>query len=261
MAETKTIGLIGYGRIGKFLADQITEEPDMSLEFVYVRDSSTAKGVGSDILTEQGQLADQHVDLVVEAAHADLVKNIGYHVLKSSDLLLLSTTALADQHVEQRLINQSETANTQLYIPHGAVLGTDGLRDGRSSIENVSIVTRKNPKNIDFSRVDTKAEQIDGESQLYEGPTRKLCKQFPRNVNSHATIALAGLGFDRTNSTLIADASATDATHRIIAEGNRTKLEVVRSSSIEGVTGSYTLDSIWSSIQRVSTDSAGLTIV
>jgi len=102
---------------------------------------------------------------------------------------------------------------------------------------------------------------IDAETTLYDGPTRGICAEFPRNVNSHATVAVAGLGFDATTSTLIADPEATDATHQIVAEGDGTRLEIGRTSAIEGVTGSYTLDSIWGTIGRIVDDAPGLVVV
>ena len=33
---------------------------------------------------------------------------------------------------------------------------------------------------------------------LYEGPVRDLCPLAPNNVNTMATLALFGIGFDRT---------------------------------------------------------------
>jgi aspartate dehydrogenase len=38
---------------------------------------------------------------------------------------------------------------------------------------------------------------------LYDGPTRGVCPLFPRNVSSHRTVALAGIGFDRVGSVLV----------------------------------------------------------
>lgn len=52
-------------------------------------------------------------------------------------------------------------------------------------------------------------------------------------------------------SSAIGDPSATEATHRIVAEGEETRLEIRRSSAIEGVTGSYTFDSIWATVRRI----------
>lgn len=40
---------------------------------------------------------------------------------------------------------------------------------------------------------------------LFEGPARELCRVAPNNVNTIATAALIGIGFDQTIGRLIAD--------------------------------------------------------
>lgn len=261
MSTASRIGLLGFGRIGQHVAEQIAEEPRIDLAFVCDPNVSALDEADADVLESPAAAVDRDVDLVVEAAHADVVVDHGPDLLGASDLLILSTTALADEAVETELREACDEGGTRLYVPHGAVLGTDGLQDGRPSIEMVSIRTRKNPANIDFAESDVDPEDIDGKTTLYDGPTRGICSEFPRNVNSHATIAVAGLGFDQTTSTLIADPGATDATHRIVAQGDGTRLEIVRTSAIEGVTGSYTLDSIWGTIGRIVDEAPGLVVL
>ena len=85
----------------------------------------------------------------------------------------------------------------KIYIPHGAVLGYDGIFDGREVLEEVCITTTKKPANLGSS--------VTEKTVLFEGSTREACKKFPRNVNVHAGIAIAGLGFDKTRSRIVAD--------------------------------------------------------
>lgn len=260
MTSDTRVAILGFGRIGQYVADRIVDSETMHLDSVYVRDASEVTGVDAIVTEDPTDIATRAVDLVIEAAHADIVSEYGERVLQASDLLVLSTTALATESLTERLEAACADGGTRLYVPHGAVLGTDGLQDGRPSLESVSITTRKNPANIDFSNTAVDSADIDDVRTLYDGPTRGICAEFPRNVNSHATVAIAGLGFDKTTSTLIADPAASEATHRIVAEGSGTKLEITRVSSIEGVTGSYTLDSVWGTIERITNDRAGITV-
>jgi aspartate dehydrogenase len=261
MPAVTRIGVIGLGQIGQYLVERIRDDPDCTLAVACDRDGESIEGVDAEVLADPGSLAERSLDLIVEAAHADVVVDHGERLLGASDLLVLSTTALADAAVAQRLADACDQADTRLYVPHGAVLGTDGLQDARPALESVRITTRKNPANIDFSHARTDPDDVDGETELYDGPTRGICAAYPRNVNSHATVAIAGIGFDRTQSTLIADPSTNEAIHRIVAEGPGTTLEVGRTSSIEGVTGSYTLDSIWGTVKRVVDDGPGISVV
>jgi aspartate dehydrogenase len=261
MSTASRIGLLGFGRIGRYVAARIGEESTMELAFVCDRSVPAVEEADAAMFESPAEAVDREVDLIVEAAHAGVVVDHGAALLGASDLLTLSTTALADETVERELREACVEGGTRLHVPHGAVLGTDGLQDGRPSLETVSITTHKNPANIDFAESEVDPATIDAETTLYDGPTRGICAEFPRNVNSHATVAVAGLGFDATTSTLIADPEVTDATHQIVAEGDGTRLEIGRTSAIEGVTGSYTLDSIWGTIGRIVDDAPGLVVV
>ena len=85
---------------------------------------------------------------------------------------------------------------------------------------------------------------------LYDGPTRGICPLFPRNVNSHAAVALAGLGFDRTRSVLIADPSLDVSVIEVLARGQGAEVRIERSNQLKGVTGVFTLRAIWLSVCR-----------
>jgi aspartate dehydrogenase len=51
--------------------------------------------------------------------------------------------------------------------------------------------------------------------------------RFPRNLNVAATVALAGLGFERTQVRLWPDDSRSCPQHHLVAEGGFGRLEVV----------------------------------
>lgn len=256
----RTIGLVGYGKIGTSLHERIASSDDLRVSYVYSRGRVDPVVDDGAAVVDRASVAERDVDLVVEAATREAVASLGPELLETSDLLALSTTALADRSVFETLTDACTEHGTRLYVPHGAVLGTDGLQDAREALDEVRIETRKNPSNIDFSASDVD-EPIESETVLYSGPTRGICAEFPRNVNSHATVAVAGIGFDDTKSTLIADPAATEATHRITATGEGTSLQVERASSIEGVTGEYTLSSVWGSVRRAARDDSGTVVL
>lgn len=251
MTDPHTVGLIGYGRIGSDLADRIESAPDVELAYVYVR-SKTDDLPSSVQITDPAALASRPVDLAVEAATPGAVAALAAPVLSASDLLVLSGSAFADPEAERRLTDLAADGDGEMYLPHAALFGIDGLVDARSELESVRIEATKAPDHLDFEYADAGSpEAIDGPTIVYDGPTRGLCQRFPRNFNSHATVALASLGLDDVTSRLIADPDAATARHVITATGSGFELEAVRDSDIEGVTGDYTLVSTWGSIRRV----------
>jgi aspartate dehydrogenase len=118
------------------------------------------------------------------------------------------------------------------------------VQDGREVMREATITTTKKPRSL--GRTDRERTVI------YEGPTREICNMYPRNVNVHAGLAMAGLGFDRTRSILVSDPDSPGNVHaiEIIAEGCRFKIEVI-SEPLAGVTGAYTPVSACASVRRV----------
>lgn len=258
MVATYTVGLLGFGRIGRALADYVESDPDFELEYVLVRSEKDDLPAEKQ-LTDPARLADRPVDLAVEAATHEVVADLGETVLAASDLMVLSGSAFVEADVERRLVAAADDHGTEVYLPHAALLGIDGLVDARGALDSVSIRATKAPSHLDFDYADDlDPEDVDGRTVLYDGPVRGLCERFPRNFNSHAAVALASLGLDRTESTLVADPDADTADHVVSASGDGFDLEITRESAIEGVTGDYTLVSIWGSVRRALRADGGL---
>jgi aspartate dehydrogenase len=151
------------------------------------------------------------------------------------------------------MLRRAEAENRRIFIPHGAVLGLDGLHDGRQIINAVSITTVKHPRNLGLED-----QAIREPETIYEGPTRGACDAFPRNVNVHAAVALAGLGFDRTISKIVADPGTDRMAHKIQVKGQGLQWKINIESFASGeVTGSYTPESVFQTVRRLCMDNLG----
>ena len=251
----KRIGVIGYGQIGSSLYELMSEDLAGDMQVIGINESNSeiAAKITPDLFqpTVAGLLA-LKPDLVVEAAHPEAVLRYGETALRQCDLMIMSVSALGDKSLEDRLRQIGRENGTILYIPHGATLGLDGLRDGLSLWEEVAITMRKNPRNLNFSAApQLKPGQDGGEVILYDGPTRGVLPLFPKNVNSHATLALATLGMDKTRSILISDPSLDESVIEIDAHGGGTRIHIERRNPIKGVTGKLTIFSVLQSIRNI----------
>lgn len=250
----KKIGFIGYGTIGKQVVKQAQKDGIYSIEFILIGHENEKDEKNLPYVKEITSDLFQKVDLVVEVAHSDVIVKYGEQILKSTNLLAFSTTAFSNEELCKKLLHNCETYGTKMYIPHGAILGLDGLFDGRAIIDSVTITTTKSPKSL--GREDSERTIV------YEGSTREICKLYPRNVNVHAAIAMAGIGFDKTKSILISDPAVSTNAHVIFIKGQGIEFELkVTSISLGGVTGAYTPISSFGSLNRASGTEAGFIFV
>lgn len=250
-----TIGLIGIGCINRTLYEYAQANSDFQVEYVYVRSDEPALPVELQV-RKPSDLVAQPVDLCVEAATPDAVQEVGPSVLRASDLAILSGSAFAHEGVQEEVTDVADASGTDIYLPHAALLGIDGLTDMVDIIEEVSITATKGPDQLDLN-----TDEFDERMVYFEGPTRGLCTQFPQEFNSHATVALASLGLDATRSELVIDPDTDTSYHVIRASGDGFDLEVHRDSILEDDTGNYTAVSTWGSVRRILGAGDGLRFV
>ena len=239
----KRVGFLGCGKIGKHMLNDLLESGIHKVTFI--QDPFFEAQRAQYIVTEKaGKDLLEETDIVIECAMADVLKKNFDDIIKYCDLMVFSVTAFADEVFYQHAKEMAVQYKKSIYLPHGAILGVDGIADGRKIIKNVTIETIKSPSSLGLV--------TDNYEVVYEGPTREACRRFPRNVNVHATIALAGIGFDRTQSKIIADPSVKTNSHIVHVEGDGMNFEIHISSEATGaVTGKYTPYSAVSSMHKV----------
>lgn len=243
----KTIGFLGFGKIGRALFDEAVKKK--LAKPVYIQNIVPVEGVEESVKIIAGydEEAYSEADLVIECATADALKENIEDILRFSDLMMFSVTAFSDEEFEKKAMELAEKYKRHIYIPHGAILGLDGIMDGSVIWDEVSIVTTKNPHSL--GRDDTE------KTVVYKGSTRGACRAYPRNVNVHAAVALTGIGFDRTQSEIVSDPAVNSNTHIISLKGAGVQMQIQVSSFSEGgVTGKYTPLSACGSLARILSD-------
>ncbi|RJQ07121.1 MAG: DUF108 domain-containing protein [Bacillota bacterium] len=248
------VGLIGCGTIGRYIAERIEQDPDLVLSFIMEPDRVQAQGFESYLVSSYAEAEAKGADLVVEAANPAVVRDAALEVLRFADFMVFSLSAFLEDAFRERVASFCEQHKRRVYVPHGAILGVDGIADGREVIDSVEITTVKKPKS--YGRDDTVRTDV------YEGPARKACELYPRNVNVHAILALTGLGFDNTVSRIVSDPAAPGNSHLITVKGDGFRFTIEVFSESKGlVTGTYTPVSAFNSIKRVLVRPYGFTAV
>ena len=221
-----SIALIGYGAIATEVVKGLAVDEQIRVAQVLVRparaaDVQAALGPDIDVISTPDDIA-ADTDFVLECAGHDAVRAYGPKILAQGiDLGVISVGALADPAVQRDLETACAKGGARLSILSGAIGGIDALAAAGNQLDRVSYVSRKPPMSWSGSPAEETHDlrAITSATEIFTGSARAAASGFPKNANVVATVALAGIGFDRTTVSLVADPSATGNTHHITAQG------------------------------------------
>lgn len=227
----KKVGLLGCGAIGTQIAMAI-DSGKIPAKLTHVYDYSRA---ASDrllsVLADKPQVVENHhllsshpVDIVVEAASQDAVKDAALSVLQNRrDLMIMSVGALLDEAVLDVLSDACRDFKKTIYLPSGAIAGLDAIKSVRGELESVSITTTKHPDSLRgakfFETSDIDLGSLRAPTVVFEGTAREAVRLFPANINVAALLSLAGPGSQGTAVKIVADPGTDKNTHHIEACG------------------------------------------
>lgn len=217
---TRRVAVIGYGAIGRDLASALLARGGYGVAIVLQEGSARVAGVdpACTVVHDPSGLAAFAPDLVVEAAGPKAIREWGVAALSLGVPLLLSSVgALHDDGLRAELIAAAEAAGTRLYLPSGALAGLDYVRAARGAGDlRIRYESRKPPAAWadELSRLGHPV-QPDDVVTLFDGNAREAAARYPANLNVAATLALAGVGFDGTEVSVVVDPQARGNTHRI----------------------------------------------
>lgn len=235
MRTWRRIGMIGCGAIGSALAELIEREGGgrQALTTVLMkpgRPRPEALSAHVEVVDDLDLLLRSRPDVVFECAGHDAVRACAIPILSAGvDLVAIATGALVDDGFRAEIERAATRAGARLHLPSGAIAGIDGLAALRlGGLDEVTYTSVKPPP----AWRGTPAEGMIDLAALREpttffvGPARAAAEAFPKNANLAATVALAGLGLDRTRVHLVADPGAVGNLGRIEARGRGGTLDV-----------------------------------
>jgi aspartate dehydrogenase len=238
MGAGRRVGIIGLGAIGEVVARALLDEAGGSgprLVAVLVRPGRTEKArrlVGAEVAVvhDVAGLRAARVEVVAECAGQGAVRDYGRDVLAAgADLMLVGTGALAEDGLREALLETARAHGRRIHVPAGATAGIDGLAALRiGGLERVRYTSTKPP--LAWKGTPAEAlvdlDRLQEPTAFFEGTAREAALAYPQNANLAATVALAGLGLERTTVRLVADPGASVNTGRIEALGATGRITV-----------------------------------
>lgn len=230
------IGIIGCGFIGTQICLAV-DSGAISAELFGIFDFSDEKADAVLKLLKTGDSASgpkkqtpeemiESCDLIIECASQEAVLKYALPAAENGvDLMVLSVGAFQDPDFYRKVRDTAAASGSKIYIPSGAIAGTDGLKSAAvAGLTSVSVTTRKpvsglsgSPylldNNIDLSGIKEPA-------LVFEGTAAEAVVGFPKNVNVCATISLCGLGFEKTDVRIIADPTISENIHELEVYGD-----------------------------------------
>jgi aspartate dehydrogenase len=182
-----------------------------------------------EIVENSHLLSSNPIDIVVEAASQDAVRDAGLSILQNKkDLMIMSVGALLDESIYDILSDACDHFKKTIYLPSGAIAGLDGLKSVKDELESLSITTTKHPRSLKgakfFETSDINLDEINSSTILFEGNAKEAVSLFPANINVAALLSLTGIGSEKTGVKIIADPNTDKNTHHIEAEGKFGKM-------------------------------------
>jgi len=232
----KKIGLLGCGAIGTQIALAIDSgKIPAILTHVYDISKEASEKLVSKLNTKPEIVENSHllssypVNIVVEAASQDAVKDVALSVLQNKrDLMIMSVGALLDDSIYEILSDACKDFKKTIYLPSGAIAGLDGIKSIKDELESLSITTTKHPRSLKgakfFENSDINLDAISSPTTIFEGTAKEAVSLFPANINVAALLSLSGIGSEKTSVKIVADPNTDKNTHHIEASGKFGKM-------------------------------------
>ncbi len=228
MAENRDrmkVAAIGFGAMTRIVMASLQRSQDeIGIGAVLLR-------AGGPAISSSGPTRFDDVDALIAWKPSLVVECAGHTAVRDSvpalldagiDVVVSSVGALGDASTLRRLQQAAQRGGSRMSVVSGAVGGLDVLRAAKlAGLDEVVYTGRKPP----MAWIGTPAEvSLDLGSLIvattfFEGTAAEAARDFPKNANVTATIALAGVGFEKTRVTLIADPTINGNRHHFVASG------------------------------------------
>jgi aspartate dehydrogenase len=214
----KRVGLIGFGAIGRSIARLWDSLPNRSFLLIgactrpWQASEAHQALPKAQVCTDVEQLLKLKPDCIIEAAGHKVIQAHGAQMLQHGcSIYLLSVGSLADEGLRSSLLAAANEGGSQIMVPAGALAGFDGLLalagEGLRSVKYTSSKPCEAWQDTHASETH-ELHRLTRRTVIFQGSAGEAARLFPKNANLAAAVALAGLGFDRTEVELIADPHA-----------------------------------------------------
>ncbi|MBQ8828956.1 MAG: DUF108 domain-containing protein [Burkholderiaceae bacterium] len=229
-----SLSIIGCGALARAVASRMSLlETPWTLQSVLGRTEAKVKEFASEFqcrgYTDFSTFLKDSGNYILEVASAEAVNSYAISALQNGkNVISVSTGALVNVDLKEKLKDIAQKNNARFYIPHGAIGGLDILQSSQFQDKtcSVEIETTKNPKSLKgapgFTLTD---DQLGKKSCVFSGSVEEAVRLFPKNINVAAITALSS-GRPDVTVRIVSDPEVVRNTHRISLSGSHMQVKM-----------------------------------
>jgi len=233
-AVQQRLAIAGMGAMGRRVVSSLRAGPFRNLPIAALDPGGDAhalkRELGVELFASVDALLAWQPTIVVECAGHEAVENVVVPLLsRGVDAIVASVGALACEALRERLRRALAAGQSRLFPVSGAIGGLDALSAARlGGLDSVRYVGRKPPRAWLGSPAQAQFDlpALTQPAVIFVGTAAESALLFPKNANVTAAVALAGVGFDRTVVTMIADPGVSSNVHEVQAQGAFGRLSI-----------------------------------
>ena len=216
--KNEKVGIAGVGALGSIVAKSLSDGMDgYALHAV-----SNLTPVPYAVPNVDFETLVRDCDVIVECLPPSEARKVAELCLAhGKTMVMISSCALV---LYPELIEKAKGAKGRIIVPSGALSGLDAVSAmAADKITESKIISTKPPKGfknapyIIENKIDL--DSVQNRVMIFSGNVLDAAKAFPANVNVAASLALAGIGPEKTQVEVWADPEARGNSHEIIASG------------------------------------------
>ena len=217
------IAVIGHGAMGRYLLPRLARLLPRAEVALLLRNAPRELPAGTTVLTGAAPLLAWQPGLLIECAgHGAVREHVPGALRAGVDAIITSVGALADAGLRSELQDSARAGDSRLITVAGAIGGLDALDAARSAgLDSVRYIGRKPPLAWSGTPADYAFDlaALTQPTVIFEGSAGASARAYPKNANVTAAVALAGVGFERTQVRLVADPRVTQNCHELEVRG------------------------------------------
>ena len=229
----KNVALIGCGSIGYEIAQSIDKQqiPNCRVSALFDEDNEKLNRLKHSLINIPDGIYNNFDDFisstafnethfVIEAASIEAAERYSVTLLeRGKDIMIMSTGSFSNTAFNDKILSLIREKGRKVYLPSGAIGGSDILRAVKEQTDEVLLITTKSINSIKgapfFAKRNMNADTIEKKTVIFEGTAEEAITEFPSNINVSALISMAGIGFHKTRVMVIVDPFITTNQHEI----------------------------------------------